>query len=501
MSSRLFEIPKHWKWVTLDDIGIVVSGGTPSTKEPEFWNGYIPWITPADLSNHNEVYISKGSRSISQVGLEYSSAYLLPANSIVFSSRAPIGYVAITKNELATNQGFKNLIVPNELVNPKYVYYYLKTVKELAENMASGTTFLELSATKFRQIPFPLAPFEEQNRIVEILESNFDTLKSTKKELNEQIKLIPAYKQLNIDKFLINDGKKSTLNDVAILIDYRGKTPKKTKHGIRLITAKNIKKGYVTFQPEEFISENDYDKWMTRGIPQKGDVFITTEAPLGNVAQYSFNEKIALAQRIITLHPLTDLDGSYLKYYLMSSNFQRTLLINSTGTTVKGIKSEVLKKMIIYYPKINIQKRVIAELDNLMELSDKLKNDLIENFNKIEKLEKKILQQAFQGKLVNQLNTDTSTDILLKNIQKEKEQYLLDKQEIIKNRPKIKRMEKEKLSIIQVLKKNKKPISAKHLWEQSMYNDNIEKFYSELKMVQDRIIEEKTEKGSLISLK
>lgn len=102
---------------------------------------------------------------------------------------------------------------------------------------------------------------------------------------------------------------------------------------------------------------------------------------------------------------------------------------------------------------------------------------------------------------MNQLNTDTSTDILLKNIQKEKEQYLLDKQEIIKNRPKIKRMEKEKLSIIQVLKKNKKPISAKHLWEQSMYNDNIEKFYSELKMVQDRIIEEKTEKGSLISLK
>ena len=157
--------------------------------------------------------------------------------------------------------------------------------------------------------------------------------------------------------------------------------------------------------------------------------------------------------------------------------------------------------MIIYYPKINIQKRVIAELDNLMELSDKLKNDLIENFNKIEKLEKKILQQAFQGKLVNQLNTDTSTDILLKNIQKEKEQYLLDKQEIIKNRPKIKRMEKEKLSIIQVLKKNKKPISAKHLWEQSMYNDNIEKFYSELKKVQDRIIEEKTGKGSLISLR
>ena len=101
LNDKLSEIPKHWKWVTLDDIGIVVSGGTPSTKEPEFWNGNIPWITPADLSNYDDVYISKGRRNISQVGLDYSSATLLPENSLVFSSRAPIGYVAITKNKIA----------------------------------------------------------------------------------------------------------------------------------------------------------------------------------------------------------------------------------------------------------------------------------------------------------------------------------------------------------------------------------------------------------------
>src|SRR5690606_15054318 len=153
------------------------------TKEPEFWNGNISWITPADLSDHNEVYISEGKRNISQVGLEYSSAYLLPANSVVFSSRAPIGYVAITKNQLATNQGFKNLILPTKIVNPKYVYYYLKTVKELAENMASGTTFLELSATKFKQIPFPLAPIEEQNSIVEKIDELFSELDKSNSDL------------------------------------------------------------------------------------------------------------------------------------------------------------------------------------------------------------------------------------------------------------------------------------------------------------------------------
>ena len=113
----------------------------------------------------------------------------------------------------------------------------------------------------------------------------------------------------------------------------------------------------------------------------------------------------------------------------------------------------------------------------------------------------KVLQEAFQGKLSSQLDTDISVESLIKEITKEKEKYLQEQQEIIKNRPKIKRMEKEKLSIIQVLEKNKKPISSKQLWEDSMYSNDIEKFYAELKKVQDRIIQEKSKKETLISLK
>ncbi len=107
-TDKKYKLPKEWRWVTLEDIGIIYSGGTPSTKEPEFWEGDISWITPADLSNYTEIYISRGKRNISKLGLDYSSATLLPKDTILFSSRAPIGYVAIAKNELATNQGFKN---------------------------------------------------------------------------------------------------------------------------------------------------------------------------------------------------------------------------------------------------------------------------------------------------------------------------------------------------------------------------------------------------------
>jgi type I restriction enzyme S subunit len=193
----LYNIPSNWVWTTIEDIGFVVSGGTPSTKDPEFWGEDISWVTPADLSNYSNIFISKGKRSLSKLGLEYSSAVLLPANSVLFSSRAPIGYVAIAKNELATNQGFKN-IIPSSYVNPKYIYFYLKTIKDLAEDLASGTTFLEISAAKFKSIQFPLASPQEQDRIVDKIEEIFSEI--DKSLIERQHNGVPAFGVYTVNK-------------------------------------------------------------------------------------------------------------------------------------------------------------------------------------------------------------------------------------------------------------------------------------------------------------
>ena len=106
----------------IGEIAEIIGGGTPSTKNEDNFGGDIPWITPKDLSDHNEMYISKGERSITKIGLENSSAKLLPANSILFTSRAPIGYVALAKNEITTNQGFKSLVLKDDN-DPKFFYY------------------------------------------------------------------------------------------------------------------------------------------------------------------------------------------------------------------------------------------------------------------------------------------------------------------------------------------------------------------------------------------
>jgi type I restriction enzyme S subunit len=159
------QLPPGWLWTTLGEIGIVKAGGTPSTGNSENFGGEIAWITPADLTGYKKKFIRNGRKNLSEKGLKSSSAILLPRGTVLFSSRAPIGYVVIAENPVSTNQGFKNLI-PFDFVFNEYVYYYLKGSKKLAESFGSGTTFKEVSASRFAKIPIPICPMPEQHRIV-----------------------------------------------------------------------------------------------------------------------------------------------------------------------------------------------------------------------------------------------------------------------------------------------------------------------------------------------
>ena len=157
-------------------ISTIVGGGTPKTSDPaNFESGEIPWITPADLSGYREKFIASGARNITEKGLKSSSARMVPAGTVLFSSRAPIGYVAIASQPVTTNQGFKSFVLPAE-IDSSYAYYYLQTGKELVESLSGGTTFKEISATNAAKIPIPIAPLPEQRRIVAEIETQFTRL-------------------------------------------------------------------------------------------------------------------------------------------------------------------------------------------------------------------------------------------------------------------------------------------------------------------------------------
>ena len=142
------------KWIEckISDIGTVVGGATPSTKKPEnYEKGKIAWITPKDLSTFSGRYIERGERNITEIGLKSCSTQLMPKNTVLFSSRAPIGYVALAANEICTNQGFKS-VIPNENTNSLFLYYLLKYNKDRIESMGSGTTFKEVSGNTMKNI-------------------------------------------------------------------------------------------------------------------------------------------------------------------------------------------------------------------------------------------------------------------------------------------------------------------------------------------------------------
>ena len=174
--------------------------------------------------------------------------------------------------------------------------------------------------------------------------------------------------------------KKYKMEDaLEVIIDYRGKTPKKSNEGIPTLSAKSVKNNYIDYSNCYYISKSEYKAFMTRGFPKKGDILLTTEAPLGMVAKLD-RDDVAIAQRLLTLRGKQNiLDNNYLLYYLQSTQGQHLLKSHETGTTVTGIKQSVFRNLEIYLPPFAIQQKiatVLSSLDDKIELNNKINENL-----------------------------------------------------------------------------------------------------------------------------
>ncbi|HBB0729051.1 TPA: restriction endonuclease subunit S [Escherichia coli] len=272
----------------------------------------------------------------------------------------------------------------DENVSVRFLYFVLShSLKKYLEERTNSAamTYIVLSTLENFPIPIPCPDNPEkslaiQSEIVRILDKFTALTAELTAELNMRKKQYNYYR----DQLLSFDESSvewKTLLEACDYVDYRGKTPKKTQSGIFLVTAKNIRMGYIDYHAsQEFISEEDYAIVMRRGLPKKGDVLITTEAPCGFVAQVN-RENIALAQRVIKYRSKNaQLSNSFLKHYLLGSQFQDKLMQAATGSTVKGIKGSRLHQLKIPIPSKVEQDRIVAILDKFDTLTNSITEGL-----------------------------------------------------------------------------------------------------------------------------
>ncbi|EHS7593461.1 restriction endonuclease subunit S [Escherichia coli] len=271
----------------------------------------------------------------------------------------------------------------NDAISIKYIYYFLKINEGYFQKIGGKMQMPQIATpdTDKFEVPIPCPDNPEkslaiQSEIVRILDKFSELTAELTAELNMRKKQYNYYR----DQLLSFDESSvewKTLLEACDYVDYRGKTPKKTQSGIFLVTAKNIRMGYIDYHAsQEFISEEDYAIVMRRGLPKKGDVLITTEAPCGFVAQVN-RENIALAQRVIKYRSKnTQLSNSFLKHYLLGSQFQDKLMQAATGSTVKGIKGSRLHQLKIPIPSKVEQDRIVAILDKFDTLTNSITEGL-----------------------------------------------------------------------------------------------------------------------------
>jgi len=294
-----------------------------------------------------------------------------PGQFILSKIDARNGAFGLVPEDLAgaiVTQDFPTYSINQQIIDKDYLVLMSSSgfFVDLMRQSSSGTTNRKrLKEEKFLNIEIELPELAEQIETVNYLKKVTGSLLMTKKSIEQNNGLLPEiFAKLFLPYSQIKE--KAVLSDLVKFIDYRGKTPTKTSSGIPLVTAKNIKFGFFSEEPREYVSEEDYERWMTRGFPTKGDILITTEAPLGNIC-FVPNHTFALAQRAICLHLTSRVNPDYLFFYLMSPEFQTKLINLSTGTTAKGIKASKLKQIQIPIPEIKKQIQIAEQINGKVQ--------------------------------------------------------------------------------------------------------------------------------------
>jgi type I restriction enzyme, S subunit len=383
----------------ITELAEVVSGGTPKSNISEYWDGDILWATPTDVSKNKKKFLTTTARQLTKLGLEKSSAKVLPEKSVLLTSRAPIGLVAINEEAMSTNQGFKNLI-PKASTSPDYLYWWLKCNTKKLQFMGTGATFKELSKATIERLTLPCPPLEEQKRIAGILDAAEDLRQKRQRslELLDELKqsiFIDMFGDIGKNKKIFQIGK---IRDLVTKTQY-GTSAKAFEDGaLPILRMGNITyNGSIDLSNLKFIdiSEKDLPKYTVR----RGDILFNrtnSKELVGKTTVVETDEKFAFAGYLVRARVNEKATPEFVSGYL-NSPFGKALLAHECNAIVgqANINAEKMKDLPIMIPPLILQQEFSMKLAKLKEF----RNKVLTSSDHTSELFTSLQHKAFAGEL------------------------------------------------------------------------------------------------------
>lgn len=413
----------NWKEYKLGEFAEVIGGGTPSTKNEAYFGGNIPWITPKDLTNYEKKFIKNGDRNITKEGLSNSSAKLIPKNSILLTSRAPIGYLAISENEVTTNQGFKSIVVNPDIADFNFVYYLIKANIERIKGYGTGTTFAEVSATVVKNLKFKLPDLPTQTAIAEILSSLDDKIELNNK-INQELENLAQtlFKHWFIDfEFPNENGEPYKSSGGEMVESELGEIPKgwEVKRLGNLVKKSNtgadaIKRAPIVTEDTgircvrvgDMTNKRPFDEWgFCKVTPEDykrykleiNDIIVTRTATLGINTIVRNEIKGVYNNGLIRLKMNEDKIIPLLAYCFFQSEDYKIWIerISGDSSTRPNMQINYLLDFPMYQSPMALQKRFIEQASDIFKC---LENNILEN-KELTSLRDTLLPKLISGEL------------------------------------------------------------------------------------------------------
>lgn len=425
-AEQPYKVPDNWCWTYIKCVSEVVTGGTPSKKHIEYYGGNFPFFKPSDLDA--ERYVYDASEYLSEEGKKVSR--IIPKYSTAVCCIGSIGKSGYLEIEGTTNQQI-NSAIPK--FNSLYLYYFIKSEYFIDQlwKKASATTISIVNKSKMEDCVFPLPPLVEQQRIVERIETLFAKLDEAKEKLQNTIDTIEARKAAILHKaftgeltanwrnqhgLTLDSWEEKTVTDLcSIIVDCPHSTPKWEKEGMICLRTTNIKAGYLDLSELKYVTESTFVERNKRCIPQYGDVVLTREGSIGDIAVIPEGLDICLGQRMMLLRP-KECESNFLVYFFINPMIIDKIREKTMGSTAPRMNMSDIKKLMLKCPTLDEQTEIVRIVDNLLAKEQQAQQLAQNALAQIDLIKKSILARAFRGQLATNNPADEPAVELLKRV-------------------------------------------------------------------------------------